>query len=210
MKARVTSTVLAVLIPVVVAAQQVSPPPQPLHFVDGHWTPYDPPSPEEYPEGATVHIVERGDTLWDLASSYLGDPYLWPQIWERNPYILDSHWIYPGDPILVDVAVQPPPTAVEEVMEDDTTVSEIDEIPVEPVPFGEEEFDAGIPSPLGSAADVYCFARLVDEEVEFPFTIASAERASTQRQFSEGDVVYLDGGVEQGIRAGDQIGRAHV
>ena len=67
-----------------------------------HWSKYE--YPESVPEGTPYHIIEKGDTLWDLAASYLGDPYLWPQIWERNPYIRDSHWIYPGDPVAIDIA----------------------------------------------------------------------------------------------------------
>jgi len=92
-----------------VAAQSVAPPPKPLYLRGDHWTPYAPPT--EFPPGTQVYTIVRGDTLWDLAQKNLGDPYLWPQIWERNPYILDSHWIYPGDPLVIDVAVQPPPAA---------------------------------------------------------------------------------------------------
>ncbi len=200
MKATLPLGVLITAVACFVAAQAVAPPPQPLRLVGDHWTPWDPPT--ELPEGATVHIVERGDTLWDLASRYLGDPYLWPQIWERNPYIKDSHWIYPGDPIVIDVAVQPP-VPVEDVAAPDTTMSEF--APVgEPIP--EEVFDERMPYPLGTSADVYCFAKLVtDEAGAFPFKIVSAEAIEMQSQFSEGDVVYLDGGVEQGLKAGDQF-----
>jgi hypothetical protein len=76
-------------------------PPKNLKWVRDHWTPYDPPDPESFPPEATLHIIVPGDTLWDLADLAFGNPYLWPQIWNENRYILDSHWIYPGDPLLL-------------------------------------------------------------------------------------------------------------
>ncbi len=60
------------------------------------------------PEGAKVHTVVPGDTFWALAATNLGNPYLWPQIWEKNQYVLDAHWIYPGDPLVLDLAGDPP------------------------------------------------------------------------------------------------------
>ena len=147
MKAKIGLFIVALLLPTIAFSQAVAPPPQPLHLVDGHWTPYDPPS--EFPEGSTVHRVVPGDTLWDLANTYLGDPYLWPQIWERNPYIKDSHWIYPGDPIAIDVAVQEAPTEVEEVVPQETVTSEYGD----QGGYDEPTIDEGEPRPLGSSAD---------------------------------------------------------
>jgi hypothetical protein len=60
--------------------------------------------PRETTPGASqeVHVVQKGDTLWDLGTQYLGNPFAWPQIWELNKWVKDPHWIYPGDPILVE------------------------------------------------------------------------------------------------------------
>jgi len=49
--------------------------------------------------GADVHVVQEGDTLWDISAHYFDDPWHWPQIWSWNPEITNPHWIYPLDQI---------------------------------------------------------------------------------------------------------------
>jgi hypothetical protein len=44
-----------------------------------------------------LHVVRRGDTLWDICWYYFNDPWQWPKVWSFNAQITNPHWIYPGD-----------------------------------------------------------------------------------------------------------------
>jgi hypothetical protein len=55
--------------------------------------------PQHAMEVPAIHVVRKGDTLWDLCDSYYSNPWGWPKVWSYNPQILNPHWIYPGDQI---------------------------------------------------------------------------------------------------------------
>ncbi|MDP2323565.1 MAG: LysM peptidoglycan-binding domain-containing protein [Gammaproteobacteria bacterium] len=49
------------------------------------------------PSHPDTYVVKRGDTLWDISSLFLRDPWYWPEIWYVNPQVENPHLIYPGD-----------------------------------------------------------------------------------------------------------------
>jgi hypothetical protein len=203
-------------------------PPRNLHLVGDHWTAWNPPTP---PADAQVHVVVKGDTLWDLAKHYYGDPYLWPQLWERNQYVQDAHWIYPGDPLALGPQVQ-----------SGDNVAGLPSGPAE----GEKELPlpevggvasanaaAGAPIPLGSESDIYCSGYLSSNDSDLSMSVVGSESdvlspnigtyrthggrlgssfkpAATKYSLNTGEIVYLDGGRDRGLTPGTLLAAVHV
>lgn len=181
-------------------------PPTELHKVGDHWTPYNPPDPATFPAGAKVHIIERGDTLWDLANKYYGNPYLWPQLWEQNTYITDAHWIYPGDPLLIQGETGGDATAVGEGEFEMTAQESEGGMTATLTDSGSK------PRPLGKESDIYCYGYLATEDESLPNSIRMFEDVETRyvaradeqiAGMSVGDIIFIDGGSATGLAAGD-------
>jgi hypothetical protein len=230
MRVRLPGFVLTALVVGASVLTAADRPPQDLHKVGDHWTAWNPPA---VPEGQQVHVIARGDTLWDLAGKYLGNPYLWPQIWERNQYILDAHWIYPGDPLALGLEVAP----VDHLSEagplgpGGSTPGDGGGAPMPPPPDGalSPGEAAGSPVALGAESDIYCSGYVGDMEEQFPYRVLGSEYdaqildstnydvrgkgiqggygAATTVKFglATGDVIYVDGGRAAGLSPGTQF-----
>jgi len=48
-----------------------------------------------------VHTVQPGDTLCNIASEYLGSADKWREVYARNTYIKNPHWIFPGEELII-------------------------------------------------------------------------------------------------------------
>ena len=224
MRARLSGFVLASLVIIPAALGAADNPPRNLHQVGDHWTAWDPPTP---PEGVQVHVIQPGDTLWDLAGKFYQDPYLWPQLWESNRYILDAHWIYPGDPLVLGPAVAPVDqlagTGDGSGAPGETPGEEPFEEPIEGVQTSAEA--ASAPVPLGFENEIYCSGYIDDDAKPFYNRIIGSEyetlgpdldrptsdvnivgsygRVKTARyNLTVGDIVYLDGGRQGGLEPG--------
>jgi hypothetical protein len=106
-----------------------------------------PPAPGAKKEGKgqestyETYVVKPGDTLWDLSSKYLGNPWYWPKVWSYNPEIENPHWIYPGNNIRFYPSGDEGPAQVEE--QPQTTTTELGEVTSGSInsqeTFGEDE-----------------------------------------------------------------------
>jgi len=45
--------------------------------------------------------IMEGDTLWDISSKELSDPFLWPKVWKENPEVKNPDKIYPDQTIKI-------------------------------------------------------------------------------------------------------------
>ena len=98
--------------------------------------------PDPDPQGS--YVIRKGDTLWGIARERFQDPFRWPTIWERNPFIADPNLIFPGDTLMLPGAagLQAPRPAA--------TGTEVGE--TAPKPASAAAAEAPAPSPAETAA----------------------------------------------------------
>ena len=47
------------------------------------------------------YVVKKGDTLWDIAATFLNEPWRWKEIWKANKSIENPNIIFPGDVLVL-------------------------------------------------------------------------------------------------------------
>jgi len=191
--------------------------------VADHWSPYD--YPKTMPEGVKVHIIQKGDTLWDLSQQYFGNPRLWPSLHQANSYIQNPNLIYPGDPLRLDVGI----VVDEQTISGDLNGEEMaasDEFG-ELEDFGDAEGEDGngelvndrsettsfldgasefVILPAGDRSDMECSTYLypagsASSDLPFDLRIAGSEHEDIEL-LGTGTVVYLNQGENKGIFPG--------
>ncbi len=71
---------------------------------------------------------------------------------------------------------------------------------VEPAPIVSSET---APQPVGFESDIYCFGYVGDLNESFPVLVEGAENLASQTDYITGDLLYVDGGYDKGLRVGD-------
>lgn len=168
--------------------------------VEQHASKWDYPKELKVPEGSRTHLVQKGDTLWDLAGKYLGNPYAWPQIWELNQWVKDPHWIYPGDPLIIDLArgvatAGSVPDAVAN-LQPDVRRADPSAVRRPELGFSFQDF-IQLPFFAQEGAEAHY-------KGQGAFAITSNKREDRQ-YLGEGETVYMNGGADQGVKVGDRF-----
>jgi len=154
------------------------------------------------PAGHQVHTVEKGDTLWDLGTKYLGNPFAWPQIWELNTWVKDPHWIYPGDPLIVDTSRAAVPAGKEQ----------------QAAPYEVSMLRPDLRRIVKPVPDEYAYS--FQDFIQLPFLspgggaqyfkkkgafLLHGHQDRTRGILSDGDFVYINGGSKEGLKPGDRL-----
>ncbi len=168
--------------------------------IEAHASKWDYPKELNVPEGSRTHMVQKGDTLWDLAAKYLGNPYAWPQIWELNQWVKDPHWIYPGDPLVIDLsrAVATAGSVPESVanLQPDQRRADPNAVRRPELGFAFQDF-IQLPFFAPDGAEAHY-------KSQGAFTI-TANKREDRRYLGEGETVYMNSGANQGVKTGDRL-----
>ena len=146
------------------------------------------------------YSVKEGDTLWDIASMFLTDAWLWPEIWQVNPDIENPHLIFPGDEITLSYVDGRPQLSVSRGKQARTVKLS----PAQPVAMGDRNYKlkpriratpltSSIPAiPLDAIASLLNTGRIVEKETlqNAPNILAGK---SDRLVFGPGDGFYARG-----------------
>ncbi len=141
-----------------------------------------------------VHTVVAGDTLWDLSAKHLGSPWKWADIWERNRFLTNPHYIYPGVKVVIV-----PPGAKEITLAQEAAPAPVPAAPTLPAEELKPAAPPAAPPPSIPYLDIKPadFVRAGEFTKERPRGIGNIGGGQEPKVgFVEGDMVYLTLGKE--------------
>lgn len=143
------------------------------------------------------YTVKEGDTLWDISSMFLKDPWYWPEIWHKNQQVKNPHLIYPGDILtLIYIDGQPQILLDKPIHKVDSADSPLPVIKLGPS-IRRQGLEASIATIPGDAIRQFITKPRVvtKEELEnAPYILASDDEHLI---LSEGDRVYIRGEIDK-------------
>lgn len=129
------------------------------------------------------YVVKKGDTLWDISSLFLNDPWKWPQLWKLNPQVENPNLIYPGDNLQLTYTASGEPVLVmgKRVLKM-SPQKRISHKRDEPIPL----------VPLNSLAPFLSYEQTLEEDVieGLPYVLGT-DRAI--KRTTTGDMLYIKG-----------------
>jgi len=183
------------------------------------------PLAQEKKEAENVYTIKQGDTLWDISSKFLKDPFLWPKLWQRNPYITNPHWIYPGQlihlptpedlkkveetrpregPPKAVVEEKPKEVAVEEKPKEAVAEAEVKK--VEPPPIEKKIEVVAEAKPAMRKREVFPEVRSAGflSDIKFRGIGTILDSKEGKNLMAQGDIVYLAFRTSKPIMVGDK------
>jgi LysM repeat protein len=137
----------------------------------------------------TTYVVQKGDTLWDITERFFKDPFFWPNLWSKNPFVGNPHFIYPGQklhiyPDRIEIAPSVPPQQ--------QPVADIKPLPASSEQIREKTFQVVGSEGFIEEHDLNGVGRII--------------ATNNQRVIvGTGDMVYTNIGAGHGARKGDRF-----
>jgi hypothetical protein len=162
-----------------------------------------------------VYTIKKGDTLWDISSKFLKDPFLWPKLWQRNPYIANPHWIFPGNPIrlsTMEPVKKEEPKAEPKKVEEEKTKEEVKK--VEPPPVEKKPEVVAEVKPVKTEEKPLYFPEIRDagfiSDMEYRGIGIVLEGRDGKNFYSWGDILYLAFKTSESVLIGNKYTVFHA
>ncbi|MBU2883244.1 LysM peptidoglycan-binding domain-containing protein [Psychrosphaera sp. B3R10] len=134
-------------------------------------------------DAPSEYVVKKGDTLWDISSLFLKDPWKWPELWKMNPQVSNPNLIYPGDNLqLIYTASGEPVLIMGKRVLKMSPQKRVSHKRDEPIPL----------VPLNSIAPFLSYEQTLEEDVieGLPYVLGT-DRAI--KRATVGDMLYIKG-----------------